>query len=81
MACIGYRSYADLAANEAGFLFYQDLYDNWGKKNYTATDYSFKIDKFFTDHHLKLEDFNEYNNPNKFHPYLDKWITHGRKRK
>jgi hypothetical protein len=68
----GVVSHADKVANEAGFWFYKDLYDNWGTIG--GTD-SFSIGKFFKAHAIDLRMMNEYNNPNQFHPYVGRAVT------
>jgi hypothetical protein len=67
----GVVSNADKVANEAGFWFYKDLYDNWG----TINQYSFSIDKFFKAHSIDPSMMNEYNNHNQFHPHVGAAVT------
>jgi hypothetical protein len=64
----GVVSNADKVANEAGFWFYKDLYDNWEKLG--VDRYSFSINTFFKAHGIDLRMMNEYNNPNQFPPYV-----------
>jgi hypothetical protein len=76
----GIVSYADMAANEAGYQFYKELYDNWAKWAEKPNNYKFNIDAFFKRKNIDLETLNEYKNPNKFHPYLDKWVEGPKKK-
>lgn len=66
----GIVSYADLAANQAGYDFYADLANNWGMYAMNPGNYNFDIQKHLKQLKQGLKSLNEYHNPNKFHPYL-----------